>query len=155
MPPRRKKYEVRSSVAPAGVTTHFKRRLTYACTLSSRRVGSFDRDIKCNIAGDDGVGHGAGGDAAAAASVGLTPEVMNTVTDELGAASATFSVPGSASIKSAKGVPGSGALSWSGTSSGSWLSKEPHGASCVANASANACSGQVRKLLLSGTSVGP
>ncbi|EGZ29843.1 hypothetical protein PHYSODRAFT_472871 [Phytophthora sojae] len=41
------------------------------------------------------------------------------------------------------------------TSSGSWLRREPHGASCVARATANARRGQVRKSALSGTSVRP
>ncbi|RAW25706.1 hypothetical protein PC110_g17879, partial [Phytophthora cactorum] len=133
----------------------FQETVTYACTPSSPRLGSFDRDTKCKVAGDDRVGPRAVGDAAAAVSVGLTQEVVDTVTDELGAARAAFSVPGSASIKSAKGVLGSGALSWSGTNFRSWLSKELHGPSCIANATANTCSGPVRKLFLAGTSVSP
>ncbi|KAG4037399.1 hypothetical protein PC123_g27035 [Phytophthora cactorum] len=55
----------------------------------------------------------------AAVSVGLAPEVVDTVIDDLRAGSATFSVSGSASITSAEGAPGSGALAWPGTTSGS------------------------------------
>ncbi|RAW43227.1 hypothetical protein PC110_g557 [Phytophthora cactorum] len=69
---------------------------------SSPRVDSLDRDIKCKVAGDDGVGP----DAAATVFFGLTPEVMDTVTDELGAARVTFSMSGSTYTKSTKGAPG-------------------------------------------------
>ncbi|EGZ26522.1 hypothetical protein PHYSODRAFT_442116, partial [Phytophthora sojae] len=62
---------------------------------------------------------------------------------------------GSASSRSTRGAPASGSWTLVDTSSGSWLKREPHGASCVVRATVNAGRGQVKKSALSGTSVRP